>query len=90
MPIRGWRGGGGSLRVSLNVMGIWDRVAKIIFFLTPKIVGIKIWPKKTCELRQISNRDKLHKSPISPKCNFSSPIQQEITGYFHNISMIYP
>ena len=63
-------------------------VVKSNFFVPPELVGTKIWQRKTPKWGQISNRDKLHKSPISPKC-FLFLSFNRCYWVFHDISMIY-
>ena len=48
-----------------------------LFFVTPKTVAMKILPeKKSSELRQIFNWDKLCKYPILPKCFLVLPFNR--------------
>ena len=55
------------------------------FFVTPKIVAIKIWRNNTCELRQLSSRQKCVNPQFSLNNLFVS-LLTGVTGYFHHIS----
>ena len=68
------------------------RVTKTFFLSLLKLLELR-FGEKTCELRNISNCYKLHKSQISSKCFLFLPFNRcyrLFPWHFNDISMIFP